>query len=111
MKKETNKWKSGFWVYFAISTILILYLFAKNNNNEVTLAFTKLEKSQTELDLKIISKIINNTDLTKSKILNEIKSNKLYKIVKTENNIIELEGVILIFEKEKLVKSEIKKVK
>lgn len=106
MKKETNKWKVAFWIYFAISTILILYFFAKNNTNEVALAFTKMDKILIEQDFKMISEIINNTDLSKQEILNEITKDKLYK---TENNKIEFGRVILNFENEKLEKIEIKK--
>ena len=109
MKTETNKWKIGFWIYFAISIILILFLFAKNSNGEVNLAFTKMDKILIEQDLKMISEIVNNTDLSKPEILNQITKDKLYKIQKIENNKIEFGRVILKFENEKLEKIEIKK--
>ncbi|OOV25049.1 hypothetical protein BXU11_15985 [Flavobacterium sp. LM5] len=108
MEKRSNKWKVGFWIYFAISIISILYLFVKNNSNEVTLAFTKMDKILIEQDFKMISEIVNKTDLSKTEILNEIVKDKLYKIENTENNKIEVGKVILNFEKEKLVKIEIK---
>ena len=109
MRTETNKWKVGFWIYFAFSIILILYFFAKNNSNEVALAFTKMDKLLIEQDIKMISEIINNTDLSKTEILDEITKGKLYKIEKTENNQIEFGRVILTFENEKLEKIKIKK--
>ena len=109
MRKETNKWKFTFWIYLIISIILIIYFFAKNNSNEVTLAFTKMDKTLIEQDLKMISEIINNTDLSKPKILNEITKDKLYKIEKIENNKIEFGRIILKFENEKLEEIEIKK--
>ncbi|WP_298117357.1 hypothetical protein [Flavobacterium sp.] len=108
MEKKNDKWKVGFWIYFIISIILILYLFAKNNSNQVHLAFTKMDKTLIEQDLKMISEIINNTDLSRTEILNEIKKNKFYNIENSENNKIEFGRVILNFEKEKLVKLEIK---
>ena len=109
MEKKNNKWKVVFWFYFAISIILILYFFAKNNSNEVTLAFTKMDKVLIEQDLKMISEIVNNTDLSKPKILNEITKDKIYKIEKIENSKIEFGRIILKFENEKLEKIEIKK--
>ncbi len=109
VKTQKNKWKIGFWMYFTISIILILYFFAKNNSNEVTLAFTKMDKILIEQDLKMISEIVNNTDLSKPKILNEITKDKLYKIEKIENNKIEFGRIILKFKNEKLEKIEIKK--
>ena len=111
MRTQNNKWKVGFWIYFAISIIVIIYLFAKNNIDEVNLAFTKINKIQTELDLQMISEIVNKTDLSITEILSEIESNKLSKIENTKNNNIELERIILIFENEKLVKIEHKKRK
>lgn len=109
MEKKNNKWKVVFWFYFAISIILILNFFAKNNSNEVTLAFTKMDKILIEQDLKMVSEIVNNTDLSKQEILNEITKDKLYKIEKKENNKIEFGRIILNFENEKLEKIEIKK--
>jgi uncharacterized protein YpmS len=109
MRKEINKWKFGFWIYFIISIVIIFYLFAIKNSLEVSLAFTKIAKIQTEKDLKIVSEIVNNSALTKTEILDEIERDKFYKIEKVENKKIELERVTLIFEKEKLRKIEIKK--
>ena len=109
MKTETNKWKIGFWIYFAISIILILFLFAKNSNGEVNLAFTKMDKILVEQDLKLITKIVNNTDLSKQEILNEITKDKPKMIEKKEENKIEFDRIILNFENDKLEKIEIKK--
>lgn len=109
MQNKNSKWKIAFWLYFAISIVLIIYLFAKNSSNAVNLAFTKMDKILIENDIKMISEIVNNTDLSKTEILNEITKDKLYKIEKIENNKIEFGRVILKFENEKLKSIEIKK--
>ena len=62
MENKNSKWKIAFWLYFAISIVLIIYLFAKNISNEVNLAFTKMDKILIENDVKMISEIVNNTD-------------------------------------------------
>ena len=108
MKTQTNKWRIGFWIYFAISLILILYLFTKSSNIEVELAFSKILKIHTEKDLKIISAIVNNTDLSKKQILEEIAKDSFYKIDNPELQKIELERTILIFQMDKLVRIETK---
>ena len=109
MENKNNNWKIVFWLYFTISIVFIIYLFGKNSSNEVDLAFTKMDKILIENDVKMISEIVNNTDLSKTEILNKISKDKLYKIEKTENNKIEFGRVILTFENEKLKNIEIKK--
>jgi uncharacterized protein YpmS len=109
MKTKTNKWKTGFWVYFAISLIIILYLFASKANNEVELAFTKFSKIYFEKDIKIITEALNNGDLSKNGILTEISKDSFYKIDKTDDNKIELERIILFFENDTLIRIENKK--
>lgn len=109
MENKNNNWKIAFWLYFTISIVFIIYLLGKNSSNEVDLAFTKMDKILIENDVKMISEIVNNTDLSKTEILNKISKDKLYKIEKTENNKIEFGRVILTFENEKLKNIEIKK--
>lgn len=109
MENKNNNWKIVFWLYFTISIVFIIYIFGKNSSNEVDLAFTKMDKILIENDVKMISEIVNNTDLSKTEILNKISKDKLYKIEKTENNKIEFGRVILTFENEKLKNIEIKK--
>lgn len=109
MENKNNNWKIVFWLYFTISIVFIIYLLGKNSSNEVDLAFTKMDKILIENDVKMISEIVNNTDLSKTEILNKISKDKLYKIEKTENNKIEFGRVILTFENEKLKNIEIKK--
>lgn len=109
MENKNNNWKIAFWLYFTISIFFIIYLLGKNSSNEVDLAFTKMDKILIENDVKMISEIVNNTDLSKTEILNKISKDKLYKIEKTENNKIEFGRVILTFENEKLKNIEIKK--
>jgi hypothetical protein len=59
------------------------FLFVCNKNSlEVSLAFTKIAKIQTEKDLKIVSEIVNNSALTKTEILDEIERDKFYKLKK-----------------------------
>jgi len=65
-----------------------------------------MDKNLIEQDLKMITEIVNNTDLSKPEILNKITKDNLYKI---ENNKIEFGRLILKFENEKLEKIEIKK--
>ena len=106
---KNNNWKIGFWIYFGLSIIVFSYLFAKNINNEVDLAFTKIDKIQTEKDLELITEIINRTNFSKEEILKEIKKESFYKINDTSKNKIELEKIILVFENEKLIEIEKKK--
>ena len=108
MVKKSN-WKIGFWIYFGLSIIVFSYLFAKNINNVVDLAFTKIDKIQTEKDLELITEIINRTNFSKEEILKEIKKESFYKINDTSKNKIELEKIILVFENEKLIEIEKKK--
>ena len=70
------------------------------------MALTKISKKQSEKDLKMIVEILNNTDLSKKDVLNEIAKNKLYEISKLENDKIELEKIYLVFEKDKFKKIE-----
>ena len=50
-----------------------------------------MDKILIENDVKMISEIVNNTDLSKTEILNKISKDKLYKIEKQKTTKLNLE--------------------
>ena len=102
-----NKWKIVFWISFFFLILISLFGFYQILDQGVTLTYMKEGYTSTENDLNTIIEIVNKTDLSKSKINNQLKKHPFYEFMDFKTDTIKLETVQLIFQNNKL--STIKK--
>lgn len=101
-----NKWKIAFWccliLLFAMNSFLLYSIF----DQAVALTYQKEEYFHTENDLDAITIIINNTDMSKSEIKEELKNHNLLKNIDLnfDSDTIMLYKLSLIFENNQLEK-------
>jgi|TARA_B110000908_G_C10068914_1_gene364162 hypothetical protein len=101
-----NKWKIGFWVsttLLIISMAIGAYILV---DQSVTIMYMQEGYNDTENDLKTISKIINETDLSKVEIVKKLKDHRLVEFMDFRSDTIGLERVQLIFKNGKLEQIE-----
>ena len=99
-----NKWKIAFWVCF--TTLLLTTAFGMYCilDQGVTLTYIKDGYSDTENDLDNLTKIINETDLTKTQVKKALTHHHLFKYMDFNKDTLSLERVSLIFKDDKLFK-------
>lgn len=73
-------------------------------DQSVTLTYMQVGYKDTEDDLDNISKIINETDLSKTQIKNKLTGHHLFRNMEFEKDTVSLEKVTLIFKDDKLFK-------
>lgn len=98
-----NKWKISFWILLIFFLSISLYSFYIVTDKSVTIAFMRIGYSQTESDLKIVSRIYE-TDFTKEEIRSEILKDSIYEYLDFKKDTLQLQKVDLIFANEKLIK-------
>jgi hypothetical protein len=101
-----NKWKIAFW----ISTLLLLttvvvaaYVLI---DQSVTIMYMRDGYEGTENDLKALTELINDTDLSKEQIENRLNDHRLYDFMDFKSDTIGLERIQLIFENGQLERIE-----
>jgi hypothetical protein len=101
-----NKWKIAFW----ISTVLLLttvvvaaYVLI---DQSVTIMYMRDGYEGTENDLKSLTELINDTDLSKEQIENRLNDHRLYEFMDFKSDTIGLERIQLIFENGQLERIE-----
>ena len=99
-----NKWKIAFWVCFTVLLIVTAFSIYTSTNQAFSIVRTSESYSKTVDDLNSISKIINETDLTKNQIRNILKDHKLFSYMDFGKDTVSLDRVNLIFNNNRLVK-------
>jgi len=97
-----NKWKLAFWICLALLIAFLIISLYSNLDQGVTITYMKEGYGDTEKDLKTISSIINETDLSKSEIKKLIEKSSVFNEYALDT--ISLERVQLIFKKDTLKK-------
>jgi hypothetical protein len=99
-----NKWKIAFW--FCLTTLFLVTAFGIYCviDQGITLTYMKDGYEDTENDLDNISKIINETDLTKLQIKKTLRPHHLYEYMDFNKDTVSLDRVSLIFKDDKLFK-------
>jgi hypothetical protein len=101
-----NKWKIGFWL--ALSLLLAVMAIGVYSvlDQAVTLTYLRDEYNDTESDLNTLISLINDTDLTKTKIKEKLKRHNLFEFMDFNKDKIHIERLTLIFDNDKLKKIE-----
>ena len=99
-----NKWKIAFWV--CLTTLLLATAFGVYCiiDQGVTLTYMKDGYTDTENDLENISKIISETDQSKSQIKKALTDHHLFEYMNFDKDTVSLDRVSLIFKDDKLFK-------
>jgi len=99
-----NRWKLAFWISFLmLLTVTAVGIYAIIDQG-VTLTYMKESYADTENDLNYLSKIINETDLSKSKVQQALSKHDLYEHMNFKRDEISLHTISLVFKKGKLIK-------
>ena len=99
-----NKWKISFWVCFAtliFVSVSMLYLIIDQG---VSLTYIKEGYSDTEEDLSSLTKIINETDLSKEQIRASLTGRKDFELLDFKSDSVSLNRITLSFKNNKLDK-------
>jgi hypothetical protein len=99
-----NKWKIAFWI-----CITMLFLIAGIGiysiiDEAVTITYMRDGYNKTENDLDNLTKIINETDFSKSQIKNLLQKDILFDAMNFDNDTVWLKDVALTFKNNKLNK-------
>ena len=99
-----KKWKIAFWV--CLTTLLLVLTFGLYTiiDQGTTLAYMKESYTNTENDLANLTKIVNETDLTKDLIRKSLSKHQLFEYMNFNSDTISLDRITLIFENNKLKK-------
>jgi hypothetical protein len=101
---KMNKWKIAFWACLTILIIVIGLGLYSIIDKGVTSTYLKEGYQDTESDLNNLTKIINETDLTKEQISKTLNKNNLYEYIDFKSDTISLNRITLIFKNDKLYK-------
>ena len=99
-----NKWKIAFWICFTSLILLLacgLYVLIEQGT---TLNYLKEGYANTDNDLTNLTKIINETDLSKEQIGKALIKHKLFEYMDFTNDTVSLDRITLIFKDNKLNK-------
>ncbi len=100
-----NKWKIAFWVTIIIFLVTLGICFKKILDQSITLSRTQYDYFIIENDLKILSNIIVDTDISKKHVQQYIFNNRTrIDYMKFNGETISLDRVTLIFKNDKLFK-------
>jgi len=99
-----NKWKIAFFISLTLLLAVSVFSIYAIIDQGVTISYTKQGYADTESDLKCISNIITQTDLTKSEIKNSLKQHKLFEYMDFSKDTISLDRINLVFKDNKLIK-------
>ena len=99
-----NKWKIAFWV--CLTTLILVLAFGLYSLIDQGTTFTYMKEgfADTENDLTNLTKIINETDLSKEQIRKSLIKHKLFEYMDFKSDTISLDRITLIFKDNKLNK-------
>ena len=99
-----NKWKIAFWI--CLTTLILVLAFGLYSiiDQGTTLTYMKDGYIDTENDFDNLTKIINETDLTKEQIRKSLSRHKLFEYMDFKNDTVALDRITLIFKDNKLNK-------
>lgn len=101
-----NKWKIGFWVSTTLLLISIVIATYTLLDQSVTIMYMKDGYEGTENDLKTLTELINETDLSKRQIESRIQEHRLIKLMDFKSDTVGLERIQLIFKDGQLERIE-----
>ena len=99
-----NKWKIAFWVCFTTLFLVTAFGVYCIIDQGVTLSYMKDGYTDTENDLENITKIINETDQSKSQVKKALADHHLFEFMNFDKDTVSLDRVSLIFKDDKLFK-------
>jgi hypothetical protein len=104
-----NKWKTRFWICFALLISVTLIGSYVIIDQGVTLTYVKDGYQETDNDLNTLMVLINETDFSKTSIKEKLQSHAMYEQMDFNTNEVQLDCVTLFFKDDKL--SRIKRQK
>jgi hypothetical protein len=99
-----NKWKIAFWTCLAALIIVLIGGLYSIIDQGTSLTYLQDGYTDTENDLNTLTKIINETDLTKGQIKKSLKEHELFQYMNFKSDTISLDRVNLIFNDNRLTK-------
>ena len=99
-----NNWKIAFWI--CLTTLILVLAFGLYSiiDQGTTLTYMKEGYIDTENDLANLTKIINETDLTKEQVRKLLTKHKLFEYMDFKSDTVSLDRITLIFKDNKLNK-------
>jgi chemotaxis methyl-accepting protein methylase len=97
-----NRWKIAFWVCLTVLLLVTAISVYSLIDQAVTLTYQKEGYNDTENDLDNLISVINQTDLSKTQIKNQLKDQALFEAMDFNKDPISLNRVLLIFHNNKL---------
>ena len=101
-----NKWKVAFWITLAILVFVTMFGFYSVIDQGVTITHMRDGYTATESDLETLSKILNETDLSKSQVRNILEQHDLFEYMDFSSDTVPLRRIGLVFQNEKLISVE-----
>jgi len=97
-----NKWKTAFWVCLTTLIFILIVGFYTILDQSASLTYMRDGYKDTENDLDNLTKLINETDLTKAQIKESLKRHEHFGNMNFQSDTISLYRVNLIFNNNKL---------
>ena len=92
-----NKWKIAFWISTTLLLITVVVAAYVLIDQSVTIMYMRDGYEGTENDLKTLTELINDTDLSKEQIENRLNDHRLNEFMDFKSDTIGLERIQLIF--------------
>jgi hypothetical protein len=99
-----NKWKIAFWTCLTTLIIVLIGGLYSIIDQGTILTYSQDGYADTENDLNTLTKIINETDLTKGQIKKSLKGHELFQYMNFKRDTISLDRVNLIFNDNRVAK-------
>ena len=101
-----NKWKIAFWISTSLLFITVVVAAYVLIDQSVTIMYMGDGYEATENDLKTLTLIINDTDLSKKQIVKSLDDHRLNEFMDFRSDTIGLERIQLIFKNGQLERIE-----
>lgn len=98
-----NPWKIAFWSCLILLITITLFSAYSVLDQGVSLTYLRDDHSRTEHEMAILLEILDDSGLSKQQVLRALKENELPHL---NSDTIYLEKVMLIFERDSLVKAK-----
>jgi len=98
-----KNWKVAFWSCLTVLIIISLLAVYSLVDQAYRVTYHKVSYDNMEKDFVQIIEIINNTDLTKKQITEELENHALYEFMDFNSDTIPLNRALLIFDKDNLI--------
>ncbi|HCQ29263.1 MAG TPA: hypothetical protein DIU39_03190 [Flavobacteriales bacterium] len=100
-----NKWKIAFWISTTLLLITVVAAYVLIDQS-VTIMYMRDGYEGTENDLKTLTQLINDTDLSKKQIMKSLDDHRLNEFIDFKSDTIGLERIQLIFKNGQLKRIE-----